>query len=300
MRVIWTLAGFAVAYLSVGSPALATGLTPQASRIAIHVEHGNWGTARTRDIETVLNSVADVLVPYFPQRASSRVRVASSMQGPRLLLEKSQDGAYLVLLNVQDTRWDQFAYQFSHELCHIFSNSEHREVSSEVVVRDHQWFEEALCEAVSLFTLKQLASSWEHSPPYPRWKDYAPAFREYAERLLSEKHRALPLDTSVAEWYAENRGALGSNPYLREKNEFLATQLIALLEKAPGSLRAIGYLNLERSSFNKSFEAYLESWRSCCPEEIRDFAGRVISLLTRGDRDGTATAAVTVSGGPPY
>jgi hypothetical protein len=300
MRVIWTLARFAVAFLLVGSPALATGLTTSASRIAIHVEQGDWGTARTQDIETVLTSVADVFLPYFPQRASSRVRVASSRQGPRVLLEKSPDGAYLVLLNVQDTRWDQFAYQFSHELCHIFSNSEHREMSGDVVARDHQWFEEALCEAVSLFTLKQLASSWEHSPPYPHWKDYAPAFREYAERLSGEQHRYLPLGKSVAGWYAENREVLGSSPYLREKNEFLATQLTALLEKAPGSLGAIGYLNLERSSFSKSFEAYLESWYSCCPEDIRDFAMRVISLFTRGDHDGTAAAAVTVSGGPPY
>ncbi len=297
MRIIWTLARFAVAFLLVGSPALATGLTPPASRIAIHVEQGDWGAARTQDIETVLKSVADVLVPYFPQRASSRVLVASSRQGPRVLLRKTPDGAFLVLLNVQDTRWDQFAYQFSHELCHIFSNSEHRETSSDVVARDHQWFEEALCEAVSLFTLKQLASSWEHSPPYPHWKDYAPAFREYAERLLGEKHRRLQLDKSVARWYTENREVLGSNPYLREKNEFLATQLIALLEEAPGSLEAIGYLNLEKSSFSKSFEAYLESWYSCCPEEIRDFARRVISLFTRSDRDGTAVAAVMVSRG---
>ena len=300
MREIWTLASFAVAFLLVGSPALATGLTPSASRIAIHVKQGDWGTARTQHIETVLTSVANVLVPYFPHRASIRVLVASSRQGPRVLLEKSPDGAHLVLLNVQDTRWDQFAYQFSHELCHLFANSEHREMSSDVVARNHQWFEEALCEAVSLFTLKQMASSWEHSPPYPYWKDYAPAFREYAERLLGEKHRRLPLDKSVAEWYAENREMLESNPYSREKNEFLATQLIALLGVAPGSLGAIGYLNLERSSYSKSFEAYLESWYSCCPEAISDFARRVISLFTRGDHDGTAIAAVTVSGGTPY
>ena len=300
MRVNWTLGGLAVAYLLVGSPALATGLTPSASRVAIHVKHGDWGTARTQEIETVLTSVADALVPYFPRRASSRMLVAYSRQGPRVLLEKSPDGAYLVLLNVQDTRWDQFAYQFSHELCHLFANSEHREMNSDEVARGHQWFEEALCEAVSLFTLRRMASSWEHSPPYPHWKDYAPAFREYAERLSGEKRRHLPLDKSVADWYAENREVLESNPYLREKNEFLATRLIALLEVAPGSMGAIGYLNLERSSFSKSFEAYLESWYSCCPEEIRDFAGRVISLFTRGDHGGTAVAAVTASGGPPY
>lgn len=280
MRLVWSLASFVVGFLSFGSPALAAGLTSPASRIAIHVEQGDWGTARTHDIETVLASVADVLVPYFPQRASTRVRVASSRHGPRVLLERSQDGAYLVFLNVRDTRWDQFAYQFSHELCHIFANSEHREISGDVVARGHQWFEEALCEAVSLFALRQLASSWENLPPYPHWKDYAPAFREYAERLLGEKHRNLLPGKSVAGWYAENRDVLGSNPYLREKNELLAARLMALLEERPGSLGAIGYLNLEQLSFGKDFEAYLESWLSCCPDEVRGFARRVIALFT--------------------
>lgn len=280
MRAILIPAGFAVAFLSVGAPAAAAELAAPASRIAIHVQEGDWGTARTHDIETVLASVADVLVPHFPQRASTRVRVASSRQGPRVLLERSPDGAHLVFLSVRDTRWDQFAYQFSHELCHIFANSEHRETSGGVVARDHQWFEEALCEAVSLFALRQLASSWEDRPPYPHWKGYAPAFREYAERLLGEKHRKLPPGKSVADWYVENRDALGSNPYLRDKNELLAIRLMALLEEAPANLEAIGYLNLEISSFSKSFEAYLESWLSCCPENVRDLAGRVIALFT--------------------
>lgn len=280
MRAILTLGGFALAFVLAGSPAPAAGSTSPASRMAIHVQDGDWGTARTHDIETVLASVADVLVPYFPQHASSRVRVASSTQGPRVLLEKSPDGAYLVFLNVQDTRWDQFAYQFSHELCHIFANSEHREISGDGVDRGHQWFEEALCEAVSLFALRQVASSWENSPPYPHWKDYAPAFREYAGRLLGERHRNLPPGKTIAQWYAENRDRLASNPYLREKNELLAARLATLLEEVPGSLGAIGYLNLERSSFRESFEGYLDAWLSCCPEETREFARRILALFT--------------------
>lgn len=280
MRAVLTLGGFVVAFLLVGSPAPAAGSTSSIGRIAIQIQEGDWGSARTHEIEAVLTSVADVLAPHFSQRASTRVRVAPSRQNPRVLLERSPDGAYLVFLNVRDTRWDQFAYQFSHELCHIFANSEHREISAGEVARGHQWFEEALCEAVSLFTLRRVASSWENSPPYSHWKDYAPAFREYAEHLLAQGHRNLPPGKSIAEWYAANRDALGGNPYLREKNELLATRLLALFEEVPGGLGAIGYLNLEQSSLSESFEAYLEAWLSCCPEKIRDLAGRIIALFT--------------------
>ncbi len=299
MRLLSILAGFTAIFL-IDSSALATDLTPPPTRIAIHVKHGDWGTARVRDIETVLGSVANVLLPYFPQHASDRVLVESSKQGPRVLLEKSPDGAYLVLLNVQDARWDQFAYQFSHELCHIFTNYEYREISHDESARDHQWFEETLCEAVSIFALNRVASSWELSPPNPHWREYAPAFREYAERLLSEKHRHLPPNKSIAEWYSENREKLEGNPYLREKNELLAAWLLPLLENTPGSLEAIGYLNLEKSSSYKSFRAYLESWYSCCPEENRNFVTRVISLFEGRDRNGQVVAALTASDEPLY
>lgn len=294
MQLLTSLAGFAVA-LMVGLPAFATDWPPQARRMAIHVQIGDWGTAQTQDIEKVLGSVADVLLPYFSQRASDRIVVQYSRQGPQVLFEKSGGGAYRVFLSVQDTRWDQFAYQFSHELCHIFTNFEHREPGRDGSIRGHQWFEETLCEAVSLFALNRLASTWERSPPFPGWNDYAPTFRDYARRLLSAEHRRLPPNESIAAWYRENREDLGRNPYLREKNEQLAVRLLPLLENAPGSLKSIAYLNLEKSISPGSFKAYLESWYRCCPEEYRPFISQVITLFEEGDDTGRAAMALTAS-----
>ena len=294
MRLLTKFACFALAVV-VGSAALAMDQLPRSGRIAIHVENGNWGTAGIQDIERVLASVADALSPHFPQRASNRIVVEYSRTGPRALFEKSADGAYRVLLNVRDRRWDQFAYQFSHELCHIFTNFEHREISRDTASRGHQWFEEAMCEAVSLYSLNRLASSWEHSPPYPGWEHYAPVFREYANRLLSERHRQLQPNESTAQWYRTNRIELVGNPYLREKNERLATRLFSLLEETPGSLEAIGYLNLEGPPAAKSLQAYLESWYDCCPEKYRDFISRIIELFGGRDVGGSTALAVAHS-----
>lgn len=278
--------------LLVGSAALAADKEARTGRMAIIVKDGVWGTARVPDIERVLASVADVLSPHFPQRASERVVVAFSRQGPRVLPEKSSDGAHRVFLNVQDTRWDQFAYQFSHELCHIFTNFEHREISRDTVSRGHQWFEEAMCEAVSLFTLNRLASSWGHSPPYSGWEQYSPAFREYANRLLGEAHRQMGPGETIARWYRANQVDLDGNPYLRDKNELLATQLLALLESTPGSLDAIGYLNLEGSPSAKSLRAFLESWYDCCPEKYRAFVSQVIALFYEREPGGESAVAL--------
>jgi len=280
--------GCAAAVL-VSAPACATDQVPRDGA-RIHVERGTWGAARVPDIEVVLTSVADVLAPSFPQHASARIAVEYSKAGPAVHFEKSAGGAYRVLLNVQDTRWDQFAYQFSHELCHIYSNFEHREIDTHAVVRDNQWLEESMCEGVSILALKRVAAAWEQSPPHPRWNEYAPAFRDYAQRLLDEPHRRLSSNESTAEWYRENRRHLDADPYARKKSEFLAARLLPWLENTPGGLEAIGYLNLGTARSEMDIGTYLSSWYRHCPEKYRAFISQVIALLGEVPAGGTTSA----------
>lgn len=277
--------------------ALATNAAPATSGIIIQVKQGDWGGAQVSDIQAVLEAVAETLAPYFPQHVSNRVVVASSTEGPRVLFKKSPEGAYMVLLNVQGRRWDQFSYQFSHELCHIFTNYDKREIDASTGNRDYQWFEEALCEMVSMFTLNRMALRWEQSP-YPHWKEYAPAFRNYANRLLSERHRHLSPTETIAGWYGRHRIQLENNPYNRDLNELVATQLFALLDALPDGdgMEAVGYLNLASTTASQaSFEAYLASWYSCCPEEKRNFVTEVISLFGKTARDENTSRSLAVS-----
>lgn len=283
MQLLSTLVGIAM-ILQAASAAIAGETMPASGAIEIRVEAGDWGNAHPRDIEAVLTMVADTLLPSFPQHAAEHVSVAYSAAGPSVLLEKSSDGAHRVFLNAQDARWDQFTYQFSHELCHIFTNHEHREIAPGVVTRDHQWFEEALCEAVSLVALERMATRWERSPPHPGWQGYASAFGEYAQQLRNEQHRRLAPDETLAQWFAANREVLERNPYLRQKNELLAVKLLLLMEAVPDGLEAIGYLNAEPSAPAESFAAYLESWYSCCPPRHRAFVSQVMALLDRSAR----------------
>lgn len=292
MRLISILAGFAFLFLA-SAQALAAN-TPSA-RLPIEVREGGWGAAQVKDIEAVLGSVAGVLLPYFPGHESDRIQVEFSTQGPQVLLDKSANGAHRVILNVRDTRWDQFAYQFSHELCHIFSNYGQRAGAGGAVAREHQWFEETLCETVSLFTLDRLSASWGRSPPHPRWKEYAPAFRDYADRLLSQEHRRSP--GTIAAWYEANRGELQTHPYLRDRNERLASALLPLFQNTPGSLASIAFLNRERRDSSGSFKAYLQAWYDCCPPEHRSFVGRLISLLEGPSRGGGESMAAAALGG---
>ena len=243
------------------------------ARPSIQVQRGDWGSASREDIAAVLASVAGVLLPDFPQYATVRINVAAGRNGPRVLEAKAADGAYQVELDVRDTRWDQFAYQFSHELCHIVSNYDRREIAA----RPHQWLEETLCEVVSVVALKRLAARWQDSPPHAGWESYAPAFARYAQRLLEGEHRSLPPGGSLSAWYNENRRLLAAHPYLRASNELAATTLLDVFE-APGALPAIGYLNLDAPGHG-DLAGYLAAWHDCCPEAHRAVIERLISLL---------------------
>lgn len=275
MRKFWTALVALVASLAAPLPALGIA----SPGFAIEVQRAEWGGAEPQDIERVLSSVASVLIRDFPDRASTRVRVVRGREGPRALFEKNGDGAYVIVLNVQGTRWDQFAYQFSHELCHILTNFEHREPGQEGEDRQHQWFEEALCEAVALMGLKRVAALWEKSPPYPHWRSYARAFSDYAAALSSQAHRHLTAGKTIREWYGEQSMQLARNPYSRETNEVLATRLLPLIEQTPAALASIAYLNRLGASAPESFGAFLKAWFECCPAEKRALPKRVMALF---------------------
>jgi hypothetical protein len=248
----------------------------------VRVEPGGWGRAKAADIARVLGLVAEVMLKDFPEHAGDRFVVQHGSEGPKALFRESPGDPYRIVLQVEDARWDQFAYQFSHELCHVFSNFERRKTAGPRGMGHHQWFEESLCEAVSLVVLERVALAWAKSPPRGGWESYAPAFSEYAQRLRSQAHRHLHGTDSMARWLDRHGSELERNPYARDKNELIATSLHALLDARPGCLKALAYLNLGDEPLQKDFAGYLEDWLNCCPETGRGFIRDVISLLSDG------------------
>ena len=255
-----------------------------ANGIAITVAPGNWGEADLRDIQQVLESVANELRAQvaYPSDATLNIRVVPRSGAPRVLYQRGPAGEYVVQLTARNERWFQYAYQFSHELCHIFSNFDHKEMKGNEAVTDNQWFEETLCETASLSTLKHLALSWADTPPARKWVGYAPAFAAYADYLMAAEHRRLPDGQSLSRWYRENQAPLRENPYQREKNELAANALLPLFESTSGTWRAIRYLNPDKSAAGKGFDAYLAAWHAACPEEQKELVRQTMALFGIG------------------
>lgn len=56
--------------------------------------------------------------------------------------------------------WNQYVYQLSHELTHYVIR-QYKENKDSII----KWFEETLCEAMSLYILRQSSDKWFDCPP---------------------------------------------------------------------------------------------------------------------------------------
>lgn len=222
-----------------------------------------WGEAKPDDVKAVLNSVIDVISPYTAGRTFGNVIVKNDSSGPVSLYEKGDNDEYIIMLNVNGRYWAQLAYQFSHEMCHVLSNYD---LAPHNITRQ-QWFEEALCEAFSLFALEKMAQYWETNPPYPHWQEYAPKFREYQQGLIQQTHRQLPQSMKLPKWYQAYAKTLSADPYAqgRDLNELVANQLLPIFVQKPEAWITLNYLNLGDDSGDKTLESYLSDWENNVP-----------------------------------
>ncbi|MGH8727291.1 MAG: hypothetical protein ACREV9_03855 [Burkholderiales bacterium] len=249
------------------------------------MQKGGWGSAPVEQIETVLQAVAQEMMPFFPERRLNSIVVKHSNETPIVLYQKGPANEYQVFLCAQNNRWAQYAYEFGHEFCHILSNYDrHTQMGKE-----HRWFEETLCETASLYTLRSLAKKWETNPPIAEWKDYAPRLRDYSEHFLNEPHRRLPGDTPLVSWFHRNKKDLRASPYLRQRNEVVANLLLPMFEQNPEHWSAIGYLNLQPTG--GSFEEYLNHWHELVPESQKGLVESTMDLFGVTFTPGTVTAS---------
>ena len=130
--------------------------------------------------------------------------------------------------------WSQFAYQFSHEFCHVLSNYENLKANP------NNWFHEAICELASVFTLRRMAERWRTHPPYPNWADYVAAkLRDYSEKTLSRQEVQLPEGVTLQSWLSSQEESLRKGEYQREKNDLVAYALLPIFENTPEGWNAI-------------------------------------------------------------
>ena len=244
--------------------------------LVVRVARAGWGDASPVDITKVLESAGESLRALFPGRALPPLEVSRGEKNPITLFERGSGGEIRMRLNVEGRHWAQFAFQFGHELGHVYAGLVE-------YPNPNLWFEETLCEAASLFVLGRMAEEWKSKPPYPNWKGYAESLASYRQERL-EKAK-LPGGAALSEWFAANEASLRKDAHQRALNLAIAAELLPLLEKEPARWESLGALNVVRGDASRSFRRYLLDWQDSAAEADRPFiravAGRFGVTLDR-------------------
>ena len=119
-----------------------------------------------------------------------------------------------------------------------------------------------------------MAGIWRTDPPYPNWRDYAPAHTRYVDERLARRGHQLPEGVNFREWFAQNEGAMRENAALRGKNVIVAAQFLPIFEVAPENWEAVTFLNHGTPVKGKTLAAKLTDWLAASPAMHQAFITR--------------------------
>ena len=195
--------------------------------------------------------------------------VPSQVDNPKVLYRSSTEEPYTIWISARDDLWCKFAYQFSHEFCHVLSGYENLKENP------NNWFHESLCELASAFTIQRMAQRWLTHPAFPKRTDYAAALGNYWQNLLNNQEAQLPEGMSLHSWLSLHEHELRENPVAEQEQRnhqaLVVYQLLPLFEKTPNGWNAIRKLPASAGEL----ASYLLNWYSAVDPEDKAFIARI-------------------------
>ena len=252
--------------------AVANGWAEENLPEIVPVQEREW-KAPISNVRAVLLASSKPLMTHFPDRELAQIRVRPK-GGPIVLFKRGKNGEYDVRLNTGELFWSQYAYQFSHELCHILCN--YREGKN-----PNGWFEESLCELASIYSLRRMAETWVTDAPYKNWRGYSKSLHQYAQNLMDKTR--VPKDLGM--WYRLNRELLKENATIREKNRVVSLAMLPIFEADPNIWGSIAYINDAEDRAGLDLPGYLQAWHRNAPERYRGGIAKIADLFGIRVRD---------------
>ncbi len=238
----------------------------------IKVLPGDWGNVQEYYIEVLLADTASYLNGLLRTSCTDVIHVTAAPLSkfyPFAFYRRSAHGPISIQLAARDSKWNQFAYQFSHEFCHVLSGWELLENNP------NNWFHETICEVASLFTLRRMAERWPTKPPLSHWASYAKYLESYALKQLSRQEVQLPEGITLQTWLSSHEDELRKDSCQRDKNDLVAYKLLPIFEDDPKGWNAIRKF----PDSSGKLSDYLRDWHSAVDSIDKPFVKRLSDAL---------------------
>jgi hypothetical protein len=230
---------------------------------------GAWGGSAPADAAAVIERMRKACltgVALLSDHQPEKLRVddqAGTVPSIWLHTEDPMTAWVTVIVGTRD--WCNLAYQFGHELGHVFCNSWEADAKPR---NPCQWIEEALAEAFSLRGLGLMADDWAHIPPFPNDGAYAGSIRSYRETILAgyrvaEKDQDLTAGFDA--WFKMHEAYLHEHGGLDAARGTVSTML-DLLQSDAAMIADMGALNRWPGRSGVPLHDYLDLWEKSCVE----------------------------------
>lgn len=229
-----------------------------------------WGDANAETVQAVLNICVETEYNWFCQEQIPNKKIFVNQSQYAYPWIDMQQNHNTIFLRTRDCYWAQYAYQFSHELCHHVIDAEYCEKAR------FGWFEESICELASLCCLYQMADKREIKPPYWNWQSYASALREYANEIIQKPSNNVD-DFNI--WLSSNLDALYLDRYNRHLNSIIAVHLFPTFNENHQMWKVMQYLNKIEISVDMTLNEYLNNLSTIVPLELELEMNRLKELL---------------------
>jgi len=230
---------------------------------------GDWGRmlegAVAQVIERMRHSCLDD-VRLVSDRQPTRVRVDEHTSGqPAIWLHPDGSSMAWIIVDIGERDWSKLAYQFGHELGHVFANSWQADAKPAAPC---QWLEEAMVEAFSLRGLQRLAAGWKDNPPFAGDNAFGDAIARYRQDIV--RSYATLADTQgltrdATDWFIDHRSEI-EIPHLNPFAQAMCLTILAEYDRAPDCVEALGALNRWRGRSGIPIGEYLQRWKESCAE----------------------------------
>jgi len=177
-----------------------------------------------------------------------------------------------VVLDTESRRWSQFAYQLSHELCHVLLLSPAIDGIAEWNAELHmpnKWLEETLCVLASFYVLPRIEEAWLAHPPFRAAASYARSFGEYIQNESGDT-ASIPVGMPFFQWLKGREEYLRDQAYDRPVNAAIAKRLLPLFDARPSLWFCTTFLLADDGNSvatRATLVSLLRAWRGRSPAE---------------------------------
>lgn len=232
-----------------------------------------------RDILVVCREITaqyKKLIPFGPPLGQKLLYVIYNPSMPITFLN-GLPHYYMIGLTTNERYYTQIAYQFAHELTHIYCDP-----------RITNWFIESICEMAALYFLDYLSIKWSTNPPFKHWRDYAMKFSDYKYNIIEEVKSKFSIknDQELQSTFISIIRTI-NEPFNRNYNTIIALKLSKLFKdnNAWLLLRHIGKSTdkiLNDYSFYGNSTPDFDKLIAYSPDNIKNIARRIKSLMKIG------------------